>query len=447
MNEADTPITNSEARSVALACLERGIEAAHPATVIERSIRVEDGSFVVSPESRSDTLTFDLETYDRVFVLGGGNASGQFARELEEYLGGYLTGGVVVTDDVTSTDVIDVLEGDHPIPTDRCVEGAREVLSVAEDATENDLVIGCITGGGSALLAAPSPGLSRSDLQSTTEALLASGATIDEINAVRKHLSAIKGGRLAQAVSPATVIGLTISDVVGDDLSVIASGPLSPDPTTFSDAIDVLDRYRIDPPDSVRSHLETGANGEYPETPESGDPIFDHVTTSVLANGWTALNAARETATDRGYDAMILSSSVEGEAREAAKTHAAIARECHETSHPASPPVVLLSGGETTVTLSDDPGEGGPNQEFALSGAAVLEDEPIVVASVDTDGIDGASDSAGALVEPSEIDSEAATSALARNDAGTVLENADALIRTGQTGTNVNDLRLFVVGE
>ncbi|MEY7851640.1 glycerate kinase [Natrarchaeobius sp. A-rgal3] len=439
--------TESTARSVALACLDRGIEAAHPSTVTDSSLSVDDGRFVVSAESHSEDLVYDLEAYDRVLVLGGGNASGQFARELEELFGDHLSGGAVVTDDVEPTDVVEVVEGDHPVPTDRCVEGARRVLSVAESATANDLVVGCITGGGSALLAAPAADLALSDLQSTTEALLSSGASIDEINAVRKHLSAIKGGRLAQAVAPATVVGLTLSDVVGDDLSVIASGPLVPDPTTYADALAVLDRYGIDPPAAVADHLEAGAAGTHSETPTADDSVFDDVTTSILANGWTAIDAAREAATEQGYDTVVLSSSVEGEASEAGKTHAAIARECAETGNPASPPVVLLSGGETTVTLADDPGQGGPNQEFVVSAAAELADEPIVVAGVDTDGIDGASDAAGAVVLATEIDSADAREALARNDAGTLLDDVDALLRTGPSGTNVNDLRLFVVGE
>ncbi|TYT60961.1 glycerate kinase type-2 family protein [Natrialba swarupiae] len=437
----------STAHSVALACLERGIRAAHPSLVSESSLSVEEGRLVVSSGSNVDDLVYDLESYDRVLVLGGGNAAGQFARELEGVLGDHLSGGVVVTDDVEPTDIIEVIEGDHPVPTERCVDGARRVLSVAESATADDLVVACITGGASALLAAPPADLALSDLQSTTEALLSSGASIDEINAVRKHLSMIKGGRLAQTLAPATVVGVTISDVVGDDLSVIASGPLVADPTTYADALAVLDRYGIDAPTAVSDRLEAGAAGTHSETPTADEPVFDDVVTTVLANGWTALDAAREAATARGYDALVLSSSVEGEASEAGRTHAAIARECVETGNPASPPVVLLSGGETTVTLVDDPGQGGPNQEFVVSAAAELDDEPVVVASVDTDGIDGASDAAGAIVAPAEIDSDDARDVLARNDAGALLADVDALLRTGPSGTNVNDLRLFVVGE
>ena len=249
----------------------------------------------------------------------------------------------------------------------------------------------------------------------------------------------------AASVAPATVATLVLSDVVGDDLSVIASGPTVPDPSTYANALEVLERYDLDVPRAVRDHLEAGADGDRPETPTADDPAFDRVETHLLGSGRTALEAARETAAERGYEPLLLAAGVRGEARESALTHAAIAEECRESGSPVSPPAVLLSGGETTVTLGDEHGRGGPNQEFVLSGALELEREGIVVASVDTDGIDGATDAAGAIADATTVPEAAGRDALERNDALPVLEDADAVIRTGPTGTNVNDLRAFVV--
>jgi hydroxypyruvate reductase len=264
------------------------------------------------------------------------------------------------------------------------------------------------------------------------------------MNAVRKHLSAVKGGLLARAAHPATVVSLVFSDVVGDDLDVIASGPTVPDTSTFADALDVLDRYGVAVPDAVEDRLERGAAGDLPETPDPGDPAFDRTTAHVLADNFTALSAARDAAEAAGFDALVLSSRVRGEAREAAKVHAGIAEECAATGNPVEPPAVLLSGGETTVTVRGS-GRGGRNQEFALSAALELATD-VVVASVDTDGIDGSTDAAGALVDASTVeDPGAARRALADNDAFGYLDDRGATVYTGRTGTNVNDLRALVV--
>jgi hydroxypyruvate reductase len=316
-------------------------------------------------------------------------------------------------------------------------------------------VLAVITGGGSALLPAPAGNLSLADLQATTDALLESGAAIGEINAARKHCSALKGGRLGAVAAPATVATLVFSDVVGDDLGVIASGPTVLDPTTYADAVAVLDRYDLDVPAAVRDHLAAGAAGEIPETP-GADADFGHVTTHLLANAWTAVDAAREVARERGYDPLVLSTRVRGEAREQGLAHVAVAEEVAATGTPVDPPAVVLSGGETTVTVRGE-GDGGPNQEFALRAALELGGGGSdggsvggpVLAAVDTDGRDGASDAAGALVDvgtvPDADAADAARAALADNDAGTYLDGRDALVRTGRTGTNVNDLRVVVI--
>ncbi|USZ72907.1 glycerate kinase type-2 family protein [Natronosalvus halobius] len=442
-------LASSKSRAVALDCLVAGIDAAHPRRVVSDALALDDEHLTVSPVT-GPSRTYDLEAFDDIVVLGGGNAAGHVAAALESLLGDRIDGGVVVTDDPVETDCIDVLPGDHPVPSERGVEGANTVLERAADAGPDDLVLGCLTGGGSSLLPAPANGLSLEALRKTTEALLASGASIDEINAVRKHLSRLKGGNLACAAAPATVVGLLVSDVAGDDPSVIASGPLSPDSTTFADALDVLDRYGIDAPEPILEHLRRGADGNERETPTGDDAVFDDIDCHVVANANTALEAAQEVAADRGYAPLVLSSSVRGEAREAAKTQVAIAEEIARTGTPVEPPAVVLSGGETTVTLVDNHGRGGPNQEFVLGGALELA-VPAVVASVDTDGIDGATDAAGAIADQrtvsrdGSLDPLKARRALERNDAYPALGSANALIRTGATGTNVNDLRALVV--
>jgi hydroxypyruvate reductase len=452
-------------RELALDCVVAGIEAAHPDRVVADALSL-DGDRLTVTDVDDATATDDLGAYGRVLVVGAGNAAGHFAAAVERSLGDRIDGGAVVTDDPVETDRVDVLPGDHPTPSEAGVESARRVREVATDAGADDLVIGLLTGGGSALLAAPAEGIALDDLRETTAALLASGATISEINAVRKHLSAVKGGRLGGAAAPAEVLGLAVSDVTGDDPAVIASGPLSPDPTTHAEALGVLDRYDVDTPAAVADRLERGAAGEIAETPAPDDPLFEGggVDVRIVASARTGLDAAREVAAARGYEPLVLSSRVRGEAREAAKTHAAVAEECRATGDPVDPPAVVLSAGEVTVTLGDDPGEGGPNGEFALSAALELAvagpgGEGIAVASVDTDGIDGATDAAGALVDDrlvgddagggadGSLDREAAENALNAHDAYPLLDQAGALLRTGPTGTNVNDLRAIVVPE
>ncbi|NHN49441.1 DUF4147 domain-containing protein [Halostella sp. JP-L12] len=432
-------IGKSADHALALDCVVAGIEAADPARVVTDRID-RDGSTLDIDGDR-----YDLDEYRRVVAAGGGNAAATMARALEGLLGDRLDGGVVVTDNPVETNRVTVRLGDHPVPSDRGAESTRELLAVADDAGEDDLLIAVVTGGGSALMPAPAGDLAVDDLRRTTEALLASGATIHEINAVRKHLSELKGGRLARRAAPATVVGLVVSDVVGNDLDVIASGPLTPDESTYGDARSVLDRYDVDVPAAVRRHLDRGAEGDVPETPSAADPAFDRVRQHVLADGNTALEGAAAIARERGYEPLILSSRIRGEAKEAAKSLVGIAEECAATGTPVEPPAVLLSGGETTVKIRGD-GRGGPNQEFALSAALELDDASITVASVDTDGIDGNSDAAGGIADAGTATPRAAAQrALDENDAGGFLDDRDGVIRTGPTNTNVNDLRVFVV--
>lgn len=433
-------LATSEDRALALDCIEAGIDAAHPERVVAEAVRVQDGRLHVLD------ATYDLYPYRRVVVLGGGKAAAHVAAALEAELGDRLDGGVVVTDDPVELDAVEALPGDHPVPSEDGVASTRELLERAEAVDEETLVLGVITGGGSALMAAPADGITLEDLRETTTALLRSGATIHEINALRKHCSAIKGGGLARAMAPATVVSLVFSDVVGNDLDVIASGPMVPDSSTYDDALAVADEYDLHLPSPVRTRLEAGAAGDLPETPTAGEDSFDRVTTHVLADGHTALEAAAETASDAGYTPLVLSSRFEGEATDVARFHGSILDEILATGNPVAPPAVVLSGGETTVSVTGD-GSGGPNQEFALAAARWLEGAA-VVASVDSDGIDGASDAAGALLDAATVaDDRAARTALARHDVAPFLAERDALVETGPTGTNVNDVRVFVVPE
>lgn len=432
-------LARSPARATALACLEAGIQAAHPQRVIQGSVCLDGDTLIV------DDARYELSGVDRILVLGGGKGAGPVAAALESKLGDRLAGGAVVCPDPVDTERVEVLIGDHPVPSGRSVAGTRRVLDLAASADASTLVLAVITGGGSALLAAPVEGIELADVQQVTDDLLASGASIHEMNAVRKHLSAIKGGGLARAAAPARTVGLVFSDVVGNDLDVIASGPTAPDPSTYAEARAVLDRYGIEPPTAIADRLDRGARGDLPETASADDPTFDDVTNHVLADGFTALAAARDVARDRGYTPCILSSRVRGEAREAAPTMVAVAEESRATGNPVSPPAVMLTGGECTVTVTGD-GRGGPNQEFALAGALELTLPGVALACVDTDGRDGATDAAGAIVDETTVrDGTAAQTALDGNDAYPYLDDAGALLRTGPTGTNVNDLRVIVV--
>jgi hydroxypyruvate reductase len=435
-------LATTEGRELALDCIEAGIDAAHPRNVVRSSVSLAGDRLTVEDE------TYDLGEYSEVLLVGGGKATGTVATVLADVLGERLTDGAIVTDEPVSIPGIESFEGGHPVPTEEGIAGARRVLELAEAAGEQTLVIAAITGGGSALMTAPAVGIGLADVREVTDAMLEAGMEIGEINAVRKHVSAIKGGNLARAATPATVRTLVFSDVVGNDLSVIASGPTVPDGSTYGEALAALDRYGVNAPAAVRSHLESGAAGGVAETPDDSDPAFEGVRTHVLADGMTAIAAARRVAEDAGYETLALSSRLRGEATEAAKIHAGITGECHATGTPVEPPAVVLSGGELTVTVRGD-GSGGPSTEFAVaSGLEIAGDAETTVAAVDTDGIDGHADAAGGLVDGKTVaDAAAARAALADSDAETYLRERNGAVMTGPTGTNVNDLRVVVLEE
>jgi hydroxypyruvate reductase len=385
----------------------------------------------------------------RTIVVGAGKAAATMAKTVEEHWPGELSGLVVTRyGHHAPCKRIEVVEAAHPVPDLAGREAAERVLHLVQGLGENDLVLCLISGGGSALLALPASGLTLQDKQAINRALLKSGANITEMNCVRKHLSAIKGGRLAAACHPARVVTLTISDVPGDDPAVIASGPTVPDRTTFADALAILDKYAIDEPRSVLAHLRAARE----ETPKPGDPRLARSETHMVAAPQQSLEAAAEVARKSGVTPLILGDSLEGEAREVALVHAGIARQVLRHGQPAAAPCVLLSGGETTVTVRGK-GRGGRNVEFLLALAVALGGEPRVHALAgDTDGVDGTEDNAGAIIAPDTLARAAAAgvdakSRLADNDGYTFFSSLGDLVKTGPTLTNVNDFRAILVSE
>jgi glycerate 2-kinase len=376
------------------------------------------------------------------------------ARASERVLGRRVTAGLINTKDghLAPLERIALNECSHPVPDARGVDGARRIVELVHGAQLGDLVLCLISGGGSALLPAPAKGVTLQQKQETTRLLLACGATIDEINAVRKHLSAVKGGQLARLAAPATVVALLLSDVIGDPLDVIGSGPTAPDASTFGSAWAVVEKYDLADkiPAVVRARLERGADGALDETPKAGDACFRHVKNLIVGSNRLAVQAAAVKARELGYRPLVLSTTIDGETREIAAMHCAIAREALESGRPAKPPLCLISGGETTVTIRGD-GLGGRNQEFALAAALQLQGIPGVLAfSAGTDGTDGPTDAAGAMADGVTTARAAAlglnaAALLANNDSYRFFAPLGDLLKTGPTGTNVMDVRLMLV--
>jgi glycerate 2-kinase len=385
----------------------------------------------------------------RTIVVGAGKASAEMARVVEQNWVGPLSGLVVTRyDHAMPCEHIEIVEAAHPVPDAAGEAAARRVLETVQGLTPDDLVICLISGGGSALMTLPADGLTLDDKQAVNRALLRSGANITEMNCVRKHLSGVKGGRLAVAAAPAPVVTLSISDVPGDDPAVIASGPTVADATTFADARAILERYGIQPPPSVAAHLRDAMD----ETPKPGDPRLDRCQTVLIATPQASLEAAAETARQAGITAVILGDAIEGESRDVGLVHAAISRQVARHGQPAMAPAVLLSGGETTVTMRGK-GRGGRNGEFALALAIALDGAPGIHAiACDTDGIDGSEDNAGAVVTPDTLTRANAAELNARdrladNDAYGFFEPIGDLVVSGPTMTNVNDFRAVLVLE
>jgi glycerate 2-kinase len=400
-------------RKHALDIFRAGLKAADPYEAVSRHLRVR------------------AERFDNIYVVGAGKASARMALALERKLGRHIRAGLINVKDGHTARLsrIELNECGHPIPDQRGVDGARRIAEIARSAGRRDLVIALISGGASALLPLPADPVTLEQKQETTRLMLACGATIHEMNAVRKHLSAIKGGRLAAMAQPAQVLSLILSDVVGDDLSVIGSGPTAPDPSTYQDALAILDRFdlRKRVPADVRQRLEAGGD----ETPKK----LSNVKNIIVGSNRLAMDASARRARELGYRTLVLSSQIEGETRDVARVHAAIIKEHYGC---------ILSGGETTVTIRG-PGLGGRNQEFVLAAALDIAGMPdTVVLSAGTDGTDGPTDAAGALADGSTAVSSNARAFLDNNDSYNFFAANGDLIKTGPTGTNVMDLRILL---
>ncbi|MEE9612837.1 MAG: glycerate kinase [Desulfatiglandales bacterium] len=435
-------------RKRALEIFQAALRAVDPVEAILQRIKVTNGVLLIG-ERR-----FELDKYNRILVVGAGKADAPMAQAVEQILGERVADGVIVVKDGHGLPLqrVRVHEASHPVPDERGIRGAEDVLSLVSSAGERDLVICIISGGGSALLVAPVKGISLADKQEVTQLLLACGATIHEINTVRKHLSRVKGGGLALLAHPATMVSLILSDVVGDDLDVIASGPTVPDSSTFRQAEQVLRGYGIwdRVPKSVREHMEKGVNGVMEETLKPGDASFQKDSWELVGTNIQALTAASKEAERQGYGPLILSSMIEGETREVAKVHAAIAKEVLGSGNPFRTPACILSGGETTVTLQGK-GLGGRNLEFALASAIALDGEKhVVVLSGGTDGTDGPTDAAGAIADGNTVVRARAKGLdpedhLRRNDSYPFFQALGDLLMTGPTRTNVMDVRIMLL--
>ncbi len=437
--------------------LEAALQAADPATAVQRFLQRQGERLYVADR------TYDLSTFRRVLLLGVGKASVAMARAAAKILGDRLSAGLVIVkegyespawgdlEEAALEEKVAILTAAHPIPDRRGLQAAQRLSQVLQSAADEDLLVCLLSGGGSALLTLPLEGLSLEDLQALTALLLASGATIHEINCVRKHLERLKGGRLAQLAARAHLVSLILSDVVGDPLEVIASGPTTPDPTTFDDAWAVLERYGLleQAPRRVIQVLKSGRSGKIPETPKPGEAFFERVQNVIVANNYLAAQAALRQAQVEGFHSLLLTTFLQGEARQAGRFLAAVARQITTYGQPLPRPACLVAGGETTVTLQGD-GRGGRNQELALAAVQDLEGLPdIALVTLATDGGDGPTEAAGAAVSGETMARARAMGLhpqnfLKRNDSYHFFKHLGDLLITGPTGTNVNDLALVL---
>jgi hydroxypyruvate reductase len=421
---------------------------------------VDSKNAVVKFLSRKDCLltvdnsSYDLLDYENVYVIGAGKASAAMAQAVEEILGERIKAGVINVKygHALPLDIITLNEAGHPVPDEAGLKGTQEIVQLLEKSGENDLVLCLISGGGSALLPYPAEGITLDEKRQLTQILLDIGATIHEMNALRKHVSRVKGGRLARFAYPATLVTLILSDVIGDDLDSIASGPTVPDRSTYADCLRILQKYSVQDkvPGAVLDYIKRGSKGTVAETPKVNDPAFVKTQSVIVASNSLALQAAKHKADVLGYNSLVLSSSIEGETKDVALVHAAIAQEILKTGEPVSKPACVISGGETTVTIRGQ-GKGGRNQEFVLAAAIAIDGlENVAILSGGTDGTDGPTDAAGALADGTTVSRAAsqgldAQEYLRNNDSYSFFHSLGDLLKTGPTFTNVMDLRLVLV--
>jgi glycerate-2-kinase len=436
-------------RGVAEAAFNDALLAADPEEAVHRHFRLRDGVL------RVGDVDYFLGQFQRIFLVGAGKASVRMAQAVERILGRKLDGGLVIARRGQGGRLREVLvrEANHPLPDPDGVRATEEMMELLEPLGDRDLVICILSGGGSALLAAPLEGIEVSDLQRMTRLLLGSGMTIHEMNTVRKHLSRVKGGRLAEKIHPATGITLILSDVIGDQIEVVASGPTAPDPSTFGEAIAVLEGRGLwtQAPVSIRAVLQAGLRGEIPETPKPGSEVFKRIHHQVVGSNRLSLEACEQKAHRMGMNTMVLSSSVSGESREIAHFYGALAREVRLHHRPLKPPACLIAGGETTVTVTGN-GKGGRCQELALAvGLDISDLAGVVFLAAGTDGVDGNSEAAGAVadsgtVERARFKNLQPAEFLRQNDSNAFFHALGDLVTTGPTGTNVMDIHILLIG-
>lgn len=424
--------------------IQAALQAVNPYTTVLQAVTLDNNRLFIGERF------FDLNSIDRIFVVGAGKAGSPMVRAVIDRLGDRITGGTVVVKDGYAQSVaspIQILSAAHPVPDQRGVQATQQIVQTLQMAGPNDLVIALISGGGSALLTAPAEGITLSDLQALTRTLLACGATIQEINTLRKHLDTIKGGGLARLASPANLVTLILSDVIGDPLDVIASGPTVPDSTSFQDAFSIIQKYQIAKqiPASILERIQTGTVGKIADTPKPGDPLFSRVYNTIIASNTQAAHAALEQAHSERMNACLLTTFLQGHANDAGPFLASIARQVDASSDPLPRPACIIAGGETTVILRGK-GLGGRNQEMALSAVHTLAGLPdTLLACLATDGGDGPTDAAGAVVTGETL--QRALNAgldpdqyLSANDSYHFFEPLGDLFKPGPTMTNVNDL-------
>jgi len=440
-------------KRIARALFLKALSAVDPAKILKDRIRIERDRLFIKTEGNSERF-FDLKKVDKIFLVGTGKAAGAMAKAIEEIFEDRITKGIITTKyghqlPLKKTDII---EAAHPLPDRKGFEGAKKIQRLLQESGPKDLVIFLLSGGASALLPFPADQIDLKEKQEVTQLLLDCGADIQEINTIRKHISRIKGGWLAKWAYPSTVIGLILSDVVGDHLDVIGSGPTVPDPSTFEEAWEILKKYDLinEIAPSIRKHLQSGKEGKIEETPKPQEVIFERVHNSLLGSNILALLAAREEAAALGFHVLVLSSSIEGETREAARFHTAIAKEVISSGNPIPRPACILSGGETTVTIKGK-GLGGRNQEFVLAGALEISGvEKVVLLSGGTDGTDGPTDATGAVADHTTVQRGKSLGLdpnfyLENNDAYPFFKKLEDLLITGPTHTNVMDVRILLV--
>lgn len=446
MSKFDVATMRTHARDIFRACV-RVVDAEQ---CVRQFVRLEGQTLHVADK------TYHLTAYERVLVVGMGKASSQMGVALEDILGDRINGGLINTkyEHAEKLKRIDVVECGHPVPDEAGVNATARILDMLEKADAKTLVLCLISGGGSALTPAPVAGVSLSDKQKTTSLLLGCGANIVELNAIRKHLSRIKGGGLARAAFPATVVALMLSDVIGDPMDVIASGPTVPDTSTFRSCRDILEKYDLIDrvPDAVKMRLNAGLAGDIEDTPKPGDAALSRVQNIVVGSNQLAVAEAEKKARELGYHTLVLSTRIEGEAREVGLVYAGIAKEIAASGQPLVAPACVIAGGETTVQVRGE-GKGGRNQELVLSGAIHLNGwQNVVLFSGGTDGTDGPTDAAGAVADGQTVlranqRGLSAQAYLKNNDAYHFFKALDDLLVTGATGTNVADVAFVLVGK